>query len=472
MKVGRIIFLILLPFLGKLSSATAQEANIVVPVDRIATRSEFSTDLNVLYTNRTYWNGFFIWMTSPTFNSISGANFRQANTNVVLPTDVLQYRLESIGGERPKFFSQDEWPDFTSFSTSPQPWYDPHWRSNHRKGNIVFTFKIPRAQFASNKFQGGKYTMLVANNYEGDFTPNPVTIAITIPSAIEWLSGNTVATATISSLDQYRYIPSFISSSLGNFDLLNTVGFNLYGKSSSPNIQFTSSKGVNGNRSISVILLGGTHPNITSGPLTAGWKKFSANSFSVEIGNRQNFDLTASVSETDFKNNFFEAGTYTFQVNLEARSQDNIVKNQKNIDFTVQVQPLSEITLPTGGNQVNFEFNTISHYQNGQTKIIPSQLRISNNETYELYVKSDEPFFRKSGIQSDLPASILQVKVEGMPQAVSLSPTSQKIIDNGTPVLDKNLNLQYTIPPNAAQSLVAKEKSTYSINVIYSFTAL
>ena len=38
--------------------------------------------------------------------------------------------------------------------------------------------------------------------------------------------------------------------------------------------------------------------------------------------------------------------------------------------------------------------------------------------------------------------------------------------------IDKNLNLNYSISAISAQSLIPKEKKSYSINVIYSFTAL
>src|SRR5690606_34748387 len=181
--------------------------------------------------------------------------------------------------------------------------------------------------------------------------------------------------------------------------------------------------------------------------------------------------IILSLSQADFKTYFYEAGTYKFQLNLNAKSTDNTTAAQQNVDFTLNVLPLSEITIPSSGSAVNFEFNTVAHYQNGQTRIIPNQLRLSNNETYELYVKTDAAFFKRSGIQSDVPSSILQVGVDGGSQQVALSTTPNKILANGSPALDKNLNIKYTIPANAARALAAKEKSTYSRNVIYSFTA-
>ena len=222
-----------------------------------------------------------------------------------------------------------------------------------------------------------------------------------------------------------------------------------------------------------MLKLGGNHPKISTLSLTSVNNILtSGNSFSVENGNRNGFQLNISLSQADFKNYFFQAGTYKFQVNLNAKDTNNSIAAPQNVDYTLKVQTLSEITIPNLGHSINFEFNTLAQYQNGQTKLIPSQLRLSNNETYELYVKTDAAFFKKAGIQSDVPSSILQVGIEGGSPEVVLSTTPQKIVNNGTPVLDKNLNMNYSISADAAQTLVAKEKSTYSINVIYSFIAL
>src|SRR5699024_10714475 len=117
-----------------------------------------------------------------------------------------------------------------------------------------------------------------------------------------------------------------------------------------------------------------------------------------------------------------------------------------------------------------FDFRTAEHYHHGQSKVIPHQIRLSNNENFELYVKSDTEFFKKEGISSDIRSNILQIGVGSA--EVPLSVTPQKIISNGAPVLDHELDMKYTISAESAQSLIDKEKTTYSIDVIYSFTAL
>ncbi|MCZ4317490.1 hypothetical protein O4H26_00640 [Aequorivita viscosa] len=475
MKIYNWFILGILIFFGASQAVNAQDVNIVVPANNIFARAEYVTVQNVLYTNTTEWKKFWFWIINPTFKSTSANVFKnRSNTSLTLPTQFLQYRLARIGGTPPIFSNGDSWPGFMNFTTSDQAWYEPSFWGNHPRGNIDFSFKIEAAQFASQRLESGNYAMEITHNYDdGTFTPAMFNVVISIPKAISWLTGNNSNYTQISSLDNFRYAPAQIETNLGSFVVGNTVDFKLLGKSASSTIQFTSSKGGEGTRNVSIIKLGGDSPKITTLPLSASWKNFTpSNSFNIENGNRNSFQLQASISQADFRTHFFEAGTYKFQINLNAKSTDNSTGAQQNIDFTVNVLPLSEITIPTSGSSVNFNFNTIEQYQNGQTQTIANQLLISNNETYELNVKTDVPLFRKSGVQSDIPSSILQVGVEGGSQNVALSTTSQKIINNGTPVLDKSLNIKYTISALAAQSLVAKEKSTYSINVIYSFTAL
>ena len=114
----------------------------------------------------------------------------------------------------------------------------------------------------------------------------------------------------------------------------------------------------------------------------------------------------------------------------------------------------------------------MQQYNEGQSKTIPNQLRVSNNEKYELYVKSAANYFNSNGVQSTLNSSILQISVEGNTQKQTLTTTPKKLIDKGNPAIDKNLNVIYTISPESAQSLVQQQKKTYGINIIYSFTAL
>lgn len=478
MKIYKLFILGILLFFGPSAPVKAQDVNIVVPAQNIYNRSKITTVQTVMNTQgSSHWRAGAI---NPTIRSISGNNFiHRTLPRVFLPTSVLHWRLANIGGELPPFHGGDKWPGYKWFTTSNQTWYHPTIFSTYTAGNIDFTFVIPSSEFANNAYHAGNYSIELTHNYGRsgfysiEFSPDSFYTILSIPTNISWLSDNNMSYIEINSLDAFRAASVNVKADLGSFELGNTINFRLFAKSASSNVQFTSSNGVQATRNISLINLGGSNSRIATLPLSSTWKDFTTgNDFHVEIGNRNNFKLNISLSQADFKTHFFQAGTYKFQLNLNAKSTDNTIATQQNVDFTWEVLPLSEITIPNMGNEINFAFRTVAQYQNGQTKIIPNQIKLSNNETYELYVKSDTAFFKRKGIQSDVLSSILQIGVEGGLQQVSLSTTPQKIINNGSPVLDKDLNMKYTIPANEAQSLVVKEKSTYSINVIYSFTAI
>lgn len=456
----------------------AQDVYLSIPENNIFNRSEFtSLPTRVMTnTNRTNWDYAFLGLipTAPTFTSVSGSTFTHSSSSFTLPSSTLLWQLESMGGQLPSTGLSGYLPGFQSFSTGAIKWFEPPasliFGGGFNRGNINFTFKIPAAQFAANSYRAGNYSMDITQNYN-DFTPHNFKTILVIPSSIRWLTSSLTKYIEISSLNDYRITGTRVFN-LDNAEIAHTVDFNLWAKAAATNIQFTSSKGVPGTRNIASIKLGSNGSTLTTKALSADFQNFSASNFSVVAGNRNNFSPELYVSAEDFKNLFFEAGTYTFELNLNAKSTDNSINSLQNTAVQLKVLPLSEITIPSSGRNVNFNFNTAAQYNNGQSQIIPNQIILSNNESFELYVKSDENYFKKGGLQTNINSNILQIGLDGSSVNASLSKTPQKILFNGTPVLDRQLNVRYTIPPAGAQSLVGKENTTYSINVYYSFTAI
>lgn len=461
-----------------LTVAKAQDVYLSVPENNIFNRTEFtSLPTRVMVNpNRTNWDYTFFGLApiAPTFTSVSGPTFTHASSSFTLPSSTLLWQLESMGGQLPSTGFSGSLPGFQSFSTSAVRWFEPPgsviFGGGFNKGNINFTFKIPGAQFAANAYRAGNYSMDILQNYN-DFTPRNFKTILVIPASIRWITTSLTKYIEISSLNDYRITGTRVFN-LDNAEIANTVDFNLWAKAASANIQFTSSKGVPGTRSIASIKLGSNGAALTTKALSADFQNFSAANFSVAAGNRNSFSPALYVSAEDLKNLFFEAGTYTFELNFNAASTDNSINSLQNTAVQLKVLPRSEITIPTSGRNVNFNFNTAAQYNNGQSQMIPGQIILSNNESFELYVKSDENYFKKSGLQTDINSNILQIGLDGSSVNVPLSKTPQKILFNGTPVLDRELNVRYTILPAGAQSLVGKENTTYSVNVYYSFTAI
>ncbi|WP_026810337.1 hypothetical protein [Arenibacter latericius] len=461
--------------LGTLTSLIAQApVRIEIPASNIINGTEFSTTLTVLNTGgQDKWRNHDI---TPYMMSTSNV-FTHTNNINKLPSSILQWRLDNIGGKQPKFHDHDVYPGYQWFSTTQTNWYEPHSRggSSFNPGEVVFNFKISASDFANNIFIPGEYKLTINHNYGGYFTPDSFDVILVIPStsasSINWMSNNTMVNHTISNLNAYRAFTGR-QISIGQTKISNAVEFNLFGKTTSA-IQFISSKAVQSTLSPVFIKLESSNSSkISKLPLSQeNWTNYTPNGpFAVAPGNQNTFDLNFSISNLDLKNYFFKAGAYTFQLELDAKSPDNVHSAIQLTDVTLEVPPLSELTIAPSKREVNFEFNSATHYQQGQSKVIPTQLKLSNNENYELYVKSAAAFFNKEGVQSSINSTILEVGVNGI-STVPLTTTPQKIISAGAPVLDQEFDIKYLISPSAAQSLIEKEKTTYSINVIYSFTA-
>ncbi|MFC4383839.1 hypothetical protein [Chryseobacterium bernardetii] len=459
------------------TATKAQDVYLSIPENNIFNRTEFTSVPTRVMTNanRTNWDYTFFGFApiAPTFTSVSGPTFTHSSSSFTLPGSTLLWQLESMGGQLPSTGFSGSLPGFQSFSTSAVKWFEPPTISlggGFNRGNINFTFKIPASQFTANAFRAGNYSMDITQNYN-DFTPRNFKTILVIPSSIRWITNSLTKYIEISSLNDYRNTSTQVWD-LGNTEIANTVDFNFWAKAAATTVQFTSSKGVPGTRNIASIKLGSNGSALTTKALSSDFQNFSAANFSVVAGNRNSFIPQLYVSAEEFKNFFFEAGTYTFELNFNAGSTDNSINSLQNTAVQVKVLPLSEITIPSSGRNVNFNFNTAAQYTDGQSQIIPNQIMLSNNENFELYVKSDENYFKKGGLQTDINSNILQIGVDGSSVNVPLSKTPQKILFNGTPVLDRALNIRYTIPPAGAQSLVGKENTTYSVNVYYSFTAI
>jgi len=455
----------------------AQDVYLSIPENNIFNRVEFTSVPTRLMTNanRTNWDYTFFGFgpIAPTFTSTSGQSFTHSSSLSTLPGSVLLWQLESMGGQLPSVGFSGSLPGYQFFTTSSVKWFEPPstgFGGGFNRGNINFTFKIPASQFTANAFRAGNYSMDITQNYN-DFTPRNFKTILVISPSIRWITTSLTKYIEVSSLNDYRSTSTRVWD-LGNTEIAHTVDFNFWAKAAANTVQFTSSKGVPGTRNIANIKLGSNGPSLTTKALSANYQNFSAGNLNVVEGNRSSFIPELYVSADDFKNYFFEAGTYTFELNLNARSTDNTINSLQNTAVQLKVLPRSEITIPSSGRNVNFNFNTAALYANGQTQIIPNQITLSNNESFELYVKSDENYFKKGGLQTNINSNILQIGIDGSSVNAPLSKTPQKILFDGTPVLDRQLNVRYTVLPADAQSLVGKENSTYSINVYYSFTAI
>lgn len=450
----------------------AQDVHIPVPPDVIVHRKEYALQKRVMNTqgNTTFSN------VKPAIRARTEAVYAQPFGTYTLPSDVLHWQLASIGGRGNPLPGHGVWPVYKWFTNSYQTWYEPGFMTWFPAGDVLFTFKMPAQVFGSNAFQAGRYSMQVIQNYGASsgarkyFTPETMNIVLEVPALITWISAHPGVHASVQSLDQYRSGDGF-TIDLGKREFAHTVEASLWASALSDYVEFTSSKGVVQSKNFPAIHIGGGSENLISQPLSTTPRELTTPMKGLEVlsGNRRTLSLAAAISDADFKKHFFEAGTYRFMVRLEAQNAANSVSQSQETEVVVQVPPLSQIDISPVNAQIQFQFNTAEQYQKGEIKAVPNQVRISNNEPYELYVRCDKAFLHNS---TDLSSEILEVGILGRTKQYPLNIRPRKILSNGKPVLDRDIDLQYSISPENAQLLLGAEKKDYSIQIIYSFTAL
>ncbi|ULT28162.1 hypothetical protein KUH03_17135 [Sphingobacterium sp. E70] len=95
---------------------------------------------------------------------------------------------------------------------------------------------------------------------------------------------------------------------------------------------------------------------------------------------------------------------------------------------------------------VNLAFATTNDYKNGVNLNMPAHLRVSKTTPYNLYVRATSTSFT-SGANS-IPLNVLRIGPmagqSGM-NTITLSSTAQQLIQNADPVIDRNLNMLYSI---------------------------
>ncbi|MNT36279.1 hypothetical protein D3C72_1723520 [compost metagenome] len=146
------------------------------------------------------------------------------------------------------------------------------------------------------------------------------------------------------------------------------------------------------------------------------------------------------------------------------------MQSQANGNLSVVVSDLGEIV--ANQQAVNLAFATTNDYKNGVNLNMPAHLKISKTTPYNLYVRATSTSFT-SGANS-IPLNVLRIGPmagqSGM-NTVTLSTTAQQLIQNADPVIDRNLNILYSIPASATGMLLNKPAGAYTANIIFSFVA-
>ncbi len=472
-----IIYLLFHSFNGN-----SQSIDLNLTQDNILNETEYFATLNSGYLfmgglgwRRTTINRFVMLRST-------NQNFIHNNGIYSLPTSLVNFQLSSIAGYSPGSSGlSTQWPIperfiTTSFQSFLQPLYA---GSRAYSGDIMINYRIAANSFVSNMFIAGTYSADIVHNQPHSLIYNDIEpsgggkMNINVPAFTVWNSSTLNYSVA---LNAENFTGTDYEITLNNLEIGHTVPSFVEIKGQAP-ITFTpAGGGVTSTRPLSALQITSNNTVFSTKTLTNAYQALNSTALPVAAGNKTSVPLKIKILSAELASNFFEAGTYTFNLDVRTRSNDNSVADVKTIAVTIVTNAISYIRLKDENQSVVFNFLTSADYQTGKSVNMPGHINITNNKPFQVYVKSSGNYFTLNSTPTSIPVSIVTVENgTGETQVISkpLSATSQNIIRNATPVLNKQLSIKYTIPPSQTGILFNKPTGvTYLTNVIYSFTNL
>ncbi|MGJ1436968.1 hypothetical protein [Sphingobacterium multivorum] len=312
----------------------------------------------------------------------------------------------------------------------------------------------------------------------GSISPASFTLSITIPGFISPPSSIGTTNIAVNDLSFYRSANGISANQI--IPVSSTVPYVPSIRSSSAQFSFSTTFPNNASPVSPVSTVSASLSGVataTSAILsTSDQTLTSAAGIAVPTSNSSSITHTYTISSASLKSNFIQAGTYTVPLTYTWNKSSSAtypttpVQAQASGNLTIAVSDLGEIV--ANQQTVSLPFVTTSNYVNGVSVNMPAHLKLSKTTPYNLYVRATSNSFT-SGVNS-IPLSVLTIgAMAGQTgvNTVTLSTTAQQLIQNANPVIDRTLDMQYSIPASQTSNLLGKPAGTYSANIIYSFVS-
>lgn len=311
----------------------------------------------------------------------------------------------------------------------------------------------------------------------GTITPASQDFSISVPGFISTPASIGTTNILVNDLSYYRAANGINGNSV--IPLSTTVPYIPSIKSGNTQFSFSTTAAFNNSPVTPVSTVSTTLTaiaNATPAALsTTDQSLTNTSGIAVPTNNNQSLTYSYSIGASQLKTNFLQAGTYsvplTYNWNkLSSAYPSGSLQAQANGSLSVVVSDLAEIV--TNQQTVNLAFATTNDYKNGVNLNMPAHLKVSKTTPYNLYVRATSTSFT-SGANS-IPLNVLRIGPmagqSGM-NTVTLSTTAQQLIQNADPVIDRNLNIIYSIPASATNMLLNKPAGAYTANIVFSFVA-
>ncbi|MGE8428828.1 MAG: hypothetical protein ACN6O7_13165 [Sphingobacterium sp.] len=442
----------------------AQTTSITLPQANIQGQTDFTTSINAgtYSTIISVFPSFFVKSIAANFTSTTSGSF---------PASVVHMKLSSIGALVLLALTGN---NEVALSTGGGLLYTA--LVSVASGTITANTRIATA---SQTWTAGVFTNDVSFYAQGggSITPTSFTLSLTVPGFISPPTSIGTTSIAVNDLSFYRSVNGISASQI--IPISSTVPYIPSIRTGNAQFNFSTSLPYN-TLPVSPVstvsaTLSGVATASTANLSTSDQALTTATGIAVPTNNNSSITHTYTIGSPFLKGNFIQAGTYTVPLTytwnkLSSAYPTTPVQAQASGNLNIVVSDLGEIV--ANQQTVNLPFTTTSNYVNGVSTNMPSHLKLSKTTPYNLYVRATTSSFT-SGVNS-IPLSVLRIgPMAGQTDVntVTLSTTAQQLIQNADPVIDRTLDMQYSIPASQTSNLLGKPTGTYTANIIYSFVA-
>lgn len=302
-------------------------------------------------------------------------------------------------------------------------------------------------------------------------------VTLNIPAVLQSQTSLAPTTLSIDNLSQFRN--GINVSNQATINLISTVPYIPSIRAESAQFNFTSSSDYN---SVPIVPVSQLQLNLMAPtptpPITLSTTRqdfTGAGGIAVPMNNSEELIYNFALSADALQQHFLQAGTYStvltygWQKTAVAYPPMDL-SNEVSGEFEVVVEDLSEIV--ANHQSVHLVYSSAADFQQGVHADLPGHLRVSKTTPYQVHVRAESNAFDSGTDQ--IPLSVLRIGPlpgqTGM-QTVTLSPSNQLLLEGGAPVIDRLLDVRYSIPASETEQLLNKPTAIYSADIIFSLIA-
>jgi hypothetical protein len=404
------------------------------------------------------------------------SNYFTKGTNpTTLNTNLFRARAIGSGGQSLNLITSNAALDATLTSTTATIYSNMLSLLTSGLVNIRYTIPNPALYAWKSGTYSNTLNFSLSNMLGGTLTVKANIVNVTVDPFITVTPTQNIV-FNIDALNLYRN--TAISPKSQTISMTSTLNPGIRTKSSTD--YFTYSNGYLGGTDprapATVIMAQMTTPKIRTAELLTGTTaKTMTEAAGIEVptGNTSMATMSYSLSNEVLKTNFLKKGTYTLNLNHEifdAEESGTITPQNLSSTFVVNVADMAELVV--NDRDINLVFKTAADYKNGVYVDMPAHVSLSATSPYDVFVQSSSSTL--SNGSNSIPVSALQISA-GTSDGTTVVPivlnaTRQRMLGI-LPIIDKKINIRYSISAAEAAKLIGKASGTYTTSITYSLIA-